>query len=526
MKKLLALLLSVLLLSLAFTGCDMLDSFFNDESENNSDDNQTSSTYSEGLEFELNENKTAYILTGSGTCEDTEIIIPPSHNDLPVVAIGENAFNYRSGITSVIIPDGVTSIKDNAFYFCYNLERISIPDSVTVIGDNTFSGCTGLLIVTVGNGVTKIGEYAFSDCFNLMSLTIGSNVESIGKGAFSGCISLFRITYNASEKEWNEIYKGENWDSSTGDYTIVYNHAHNYSSVVTAPTFTEQGYTTYTCVCGDVYVSDYTPIVPYYSVGLEYELNEDGTGYILTGIGTATDTDIVIPSTYERLPVVAIGANAFTCCESLSSITIPSSVTSIGNEAFSDSGLTSITIPDSVTSIGNLSLFGCRDLINVSVDANNQYYQSINDTLYSKDGKTLVQYAAGKSDISFDIPEGVTSIGDGAFRMSDLETVTIPDSVTHIGKYAFLNCIYLTSITIPDSATYIGEEAFCYCSKLTTVTIGNGVTFIDKDAFYRSGRLTTINFTGTESEWHAIEKDENWDRGTNNYTIVFNYTDN
>ena len=148
------------------------------------------------------------------------------------------------------------------------------------------------------------------------------------------------------------------------------------------------------------------------SEGLTYSLNSDGNGYTVTGIGTCTDKELIIPSEYNAKPVTSIGNSAFEDCTGLTSVTIPYSVTSIGGSAFSGcAGLTSVTIPNSVTSIGDWAFSYCTGLISVTI---------------------------GK---------GVTSIGNSAFfGCFDLTRVAIPDSVTSIGSYAFSGCTGLTSI--------------------------------------------------------------------------------
>ena len=209
---------------------------------------------------------------------------------------------------------------------------------------------------------------------------------------------------------------------------------------------------------------------PTISVRLGYTLNNDGISYSVTGIGTCTDTDIVISSTYNGLPVTGIGG-AFVSC----------------------ANLTSITIPDSVTSIGDYTFDGCISLVSIVVDANNEYYMSIDGNLYSKDGKTLIQYAIGKADSSFIIPNSVTSIDCGAFSYcTSLTSIIIPDSVTSIGDCAFLCCTSLTSITIPDSVTSIGHYAFDECTSLTSIIIPDSVTSIGDYAFAVCTSLTSI----------------------------------
>ena len=108
-------------------------------------------------------------------------------------AIGSNAFNGCSGLTTVSIGNGVTSIGNNAFISCFSLTSIIIPDNVTSIGDSAFQNCTGLTSVTISNDVISISNYAFSDCTRLTSVIIGNNVTSINRGAFKNCISLTSI---------------------------------------------------------------------------------------------------------------------------------------------------------------------------------------------------------------------------------------------------------------------------------------------------------------------------------------------
>ena len=178
--------------------------------------------------------------------------------------------------------------------------------------------------------------------------------------------------------------------------------------------------------------------------------------------------------------VTSIGDAAFEDCSSLQSITIPASVTSIGDSAFEDcSSLQSVTIPDSVTSIGDSAFEDCSSLLSVTIPDS---VTSIGDSAF-KDCESLQ---------SVTIPDSVTSICDSAFRgCSSLQSVTIPDSVTSIGSYAFKGCSSLQSVTIPDSVTSIGYRAFYECKSLDSVTIPDSVTSIGNGAF---ARCESLNF--------------------------------
>ena len=204
---------------------------------------------------------------------------------------------------------------------------------------------------------------------------------------------------------------------------------------------------------------------------------------------TSSDEKIVTPSdvfsanivsnTYDNgqgliifdAPVTSIGENAFYYCSSLTSVTIPDSVTSIGELAFFRCSLTSVTIPDSVTSIGYGAFADCRSLTSVYISDLSAWYRidfanaDANPLCY---GKKLYLNGSELSQIS--IPSDITEIKPFTFYNCDsLTSVIIPDSVTSIGNAAFNGCSSLPSVTIPNSVTSIGRYAFSYCSSLTSI---------------------------------------------------------
>lgn len=134
-----------------------------------------------------------------------------------------------------------------------------------------------------------------------------------------------------------------------------------------------------------------------------------------------------------------------------------------------------ITLPSSVTSIGERIFNGCWNLEEINVNESNKFYRAIDGVLYTKDLKTIICYPKGKEDKKFVIPSGVTSIGINAFSSCrNLQEITLPSGVTSIGKCAFYWCWYLQKITLPSSVTSIGDDAFSGYYNLQQINIPRG----------------------------------------------------
>ncbi len=198
--------------------------------------------------------------------------------------------------------------------------------------------------------------------------------------------------------------------------------------------------------------------------------------------------------------ITHIGCFAFFSCSGLTQVTIPENVRKIGYETFFGcSGLTQVTIPENVTEISSAAFEACSGLTKFDVAEGNEYYCAKDGVLYSEDKTTLVQFPLASPLLpSFDIPEGVTKIGNDAFSNCEgLTRVTIPNSVTQIGENAFKGC-GLTEVTIPESITSIGYCAFCVCMRLTKVNFNaKACMFAGSDcwdgAFSGCTNITTVN---------------------------------
>ena len=272
-----------------------------------------------------------------------------------------------------------------------------------------------------------------------------------------------------------------------------------------------------------------------YNAGYVLSNNEDLTLYAVWGINhlkyyigdngiVINECDdffegvLVIPDAIEGYPVVSIDAYAFYNCMGLTSITIPDSVTNIGDDAFSNcTSLESVTIPNSVTNIGDGAFFNCTSLESVTipnsvtnigddafsdcssltainVNNKNKNFSSVDGVLFNIDKTEIIKHPEGKTSTTYIIPDGVTSIGASAFKNSTLLTnINIPNSVTSIGWCAFRGCHSLDNIIVPNGVTIIDSYAFSLCKNLKNITLPSNLLEISFGLFYSCSSLVSID---------------------------------
>ena len=414
-----------------------------------------------------------------------------------VRSIEKKAFYGCNKLKNVVIGDSVTNIGEEAFSYCESITNVVIGDSVTTIGNQAFSNCTSLASVIVPDSVTSIGYNAFSGCSSLVSISIGSSVTDIGGSAFLNCESLYKIINKSNLA----------FDFGSSDYGAIA----EFAKIIVD----KDGNKTYNNTESTEYLET--------EDGFLFEIKEDN--YTLIAYLGEEDT-VTLPTD--------IGGNKYEIyyMRGCKNVIIPDGTTSIGDCTFYYcSSLVGVVIPDSVTSIGDSAFGNCSNLASITVEKGNAYYKSEDGNLYSKDGKTLIQYAIAKTDESFIIPNGVTSIGENAFTActfltnivipnsvtsigeaafsgcTSLTSIAIPNSVTSISDVAFYFCISLKSVVIPDSVTSIGFSAFLCCASLKSIVIPDSVTNIYSDAFFWCYALDDVYYTGTEEEWNSISID-------------------
>ena len=252
--------------------------------------------------------------------------------------IPNNAFRNCDSLTSVNIPDSVTTIGNSAFYGCASLTSVNIPDSVTAIGGYAFYSCDSLTSVTIGDSVTKIGNYAFAYCDSLTSVNIPDSVTTIGERAFQFCESLTSVNIPDSVTEIGE----EAFYNCTSLTSVTIGDSVTVESVVEALR----------------YCSSLQEFKGKFASEDGRCLIDDGILYYVAPGGL---TEYTIPDS-----VTTIGGYAFDWCTSLTSVNIPDSVTSIGNYAFAECySLTSVNIGDSVTTIESSAFSDCSSLTSV-----------------------------------------------------------------------------------------------------------------------------------------------------------------
>ena len=269
---------------------------------------------------------------------------------------------------------------------------------------------------------------------------------------------------------------------------------------------------------------------------IRYHINESQPNTVEVIGLSGSISSLVIPDSvmYNGVyyTVTTIGSDAFISCTSLTSVTIPESVTTIGYEAFNGcTGLTSVTIPESVTTIGYEAFNGCTGLTSVTWNAINcstpsDYYNrpfcycsNISSFVFGNQVQKIPDYLCYElSNLSsVTLPESVTTIGSGAFSScASLTSVTIPESVTTIGNEAFEGCTGLTSVTIPESVTTIGNGAFSSCTSLTSVNIPESVTTIGEMAFYQCSGLTSVTWNAVNCSTHISSSSDRPFNGCSN----------
>lgn len=347
------------------------------------------------LAMELSNDGSYYIITGIGSLEETDIIIPSEYKGVPVKEIGQWAFRYNSEINSVTIPDTVEIIRESAFSHT-SISEIIIPNSVTALEGYVFSGCQNLEKAVLPENIAEIGENLFSECSKLKDVNIPKSIVSIPANCFSQCISLKNISL------------------PDGIQTLGNSAFMNCNALES------------------INLPDSLKII---------------SDSCFWGSRLA---EVNLPSGLEE-----IGGMAFEDCP-IKSVSLPKGLKKLGNRAFGRTEISSVEIPASVTEIGANPYSGCKNLTRITVSNENPVYYSQNNCIISKDDYSLISFAS-IDDIPND--GSIKIIGMYAYSDIDADTVVIPEGVKVIKSSAIVNFDNIGEIVLPKSLELIEEGA-------------------------------------------------------------------
>ena len=492
--------------------------------------------------------------------------------DAAVTRIDNYAFRYCESLTTISFNEGLKEIGRFAFYGCKSLTRLDIPESLERIGRYAFYGAENLNIFFAAESLPEYLQECWDD--GITGYYVGiKEVLTSGEWNYatlkSGGVSIVKYTGTETELDLTLLNLGGDI-KQIGGYAF---HNSNITSIILPSTLESiQRYAFAYSALQNIQIPAYTSFIGQYaffntplktvifeenstlkkiekyafsfnksleSFSLPASVSEIGS-YLLYNSGVKTLTFAADSS------LTTISAHAF-ASTAIESVVLPDSVNYVDDNAFRDSvylksvtfgaaenlqvhsnafyntGLTSLYLPANLTYVGEYAFIGLKDLTAYAVADENPRYKSINGVLYSKDGKKLIAYPAGKTG-NFTVPKEVETIGFGAFENSLIEavsfedginlltigyrafykseklaSVSIPESVVSIDFYAFAECRNLERVTFAENnkLTGIYEGAFLNCSSLTDIVIPDNIVEVSDFAFYGCRALTKLPFSET-----------------------------
>ena len=371
----------------------------------------------------------------------TALYIPGEIDGHEVVAIGDRAFENRTDLRTVMIPDSVTRINIGAFSGCINLANITLSKRIEKIGENAFYNCDSLQSVEIPKCLNDVyARYdsiyipngVFNECSNLKTIIFEEGSTVIADALFRGCDGLESVTIP---------------NTVTQIYGYAFADCRNLKNINISDSVTVLG--------ENVFQND-------------------------TSI-----TEINLPDS-----ITALGRGAFSGCNRLKSIVIPDSVTNIGISAFSEcKNLESVTLSKGLEKIGENAFYNCDSLQSIEIPKSLKDVYATYDSIYTPNG--VFNECSRLKTIVFE--KGSTIIADALFRGCDgLESIVISDTITQIYGYAFADCKNLKNINISDSVTVLGENAFQNDTSITEINLPDSITALGRGVFSGCDRLKSI----------------------------------
>ena len=457
--------------------------------------------------------------------------------------IGYRAFRY-TGLTSVTLPAGVSTLGTDCFYDCESLQQAVLPDALKTIPSSCFGYCYTLESVTLGVNVETIESSAFSRCYALRTLTFPTSLTSLGSSCFSDCSGLTQLVLPGSTMAFTsntylpttcvvyvpadlvDTYKAS---SNASNYRIIAIGTQTDYAVTTTDGGELQGKveaigTAANCVSltvtGPINGTDINYIHQRLTALQELDL---GAAQIVSGgdsyntfevasNGTATansesyntEDDRVTRAMFWNMPtlrrivlptgVTYLGRSAFGKCFALEECVIPEGVTEIAEYCFSNTTnlysnankIVSLTLPATLQTIGDCAFAHMDKLASIRIPA----------------GVTAIpRYAFYECDglRSVSLPAGLLSIDTYAFRGCDvLESLTLPAGLTTLGSNSFANCSKMAgTLTIPGTVKTVGGSAFYGCSSIEAIVLEEGVETVESYAFCNNNHSRSVSLPST-----------------------------
>ena len=398
-------------------------------------------------------------------------------------SIGEGAFRLCGDLVSISIPEGVTLLEDLTFSSCTDLSSLALPSTLGSIGDETFASCRKLESIVLPEGLVEIGNEAFSSCTLLEEINLPDSVNVIGEGAFFSCRNLTTviIPHSVTRIESSTFY------NCIGllDFKIPENVNYIGSTVFYGCSAIEgfevaENNAFFTAEDGVLFSAGKERLV-------QFPLGKDSVSFTVpdgvvtideAAFRTTSLASIILPST-----LTSIGNNAFESCGSLKNILLPDGLTYIGERAFSECvELTSVNIPSSLSYLAEGTFNENRSLLSIKIPGTVKFIE-----------KEAFNRCSELKEIIID--EGVLYIGNGAFRFCvSFFELLLPVGLEKIDERAFELCVSLLQIHFPEGLISICSESFSGCELLETIQFPSTLLSIGDSAFENCEGLTEVTF--------------------------------
>ena len=428
--------------------------------------------------------------------------------------IGAGAFRNNTNLSSAILRENIRIVGDEAFANC-DLRSLSISSQIE-FGTGVYRDCSNLPSATLPEGMTRIPDQMFSGCSKLRRVTIPTTMTSIGTEAFSGCNWLKTVRFYGTTTQWDAIEIGAGNEklleaelegvlttSGTCGENAVWELSEDFTTLtisgtgaVTSHPWDNAAALVQTVIVGDGITALCDSALYGFNAVTEIRLPQTLTEIGASCFhGNSALTHLELPAGLTKL-----GEGTFSSCANLEFMAIPEGITEIPDELFSWCGkLVSVELHDGITAIGSGAFQMCRSLSEIDIPAG--LTKLGGDAFLDCDSLT-----------EFVWPEAITFVGT-ALRSSGIRELVLPETVTHIGMYAFDGCTNLEKITIPDSVTSFDEYAFRSTTSLSEIHIPQGITVIPFSCFNNSGLREVILPEGvTTIERYAFQSCDELER--------------